>query len=55
MIPEKTERDIVDFKKKQEKLEVEKAKEDEKLKEVMESLKTETQVSALRVRIANNI
>ena len=43
-IPEKTERDISDLKKKLEKLEKEKAKEDEKLKEVLDSLKTETQV-----------
>ncbi len=48
MIPEKTERDVADLKKKLDKLETDKAKEDEKLKEVMDSLKTETQV---RLRI----
>ena len=47
-IPEKTERDIGGLQKKLDKLEAEKAKEEEKLKEVMDSLKTETQVTFLR-------
>ncbi len=46
-IPEKTERDVVELQKKLDKLEVDKAKEEEKLKEVMDSLKTETQVRAV--------
>jgi structural maintenance of chromosome 4 len=45
MVPEKTEKDIEGFKKKLDRLEAEKAKGDAKLKEVMDSLKTETQVS----------
>lgn len=44
MIPEKTERDIEELNKKLEKLEADKSKEDAKLKEVMDSLKTKTQV-----------
>ena len=43
-IPEKMENDKVELQKKLEKLEKDKEKEEEKLKEVMESLKTETQV-----------
>ncbi len=47
MIPEKSEKDVEELKKKLEKLEKDKEKEEEKLKEVMDSLKTETQVSPL--------
>jgi len=45
MIPEKSEKDVADLEKKLKKLDAEKAVEEEKLKEVMESLKTETQVN----------
>ena len=45
LLPEKYEKDIEGMAKKMEKLEKEKDKEDDKLKEVMESLKTETQVN----------
>ncbi len=44
MIPEKSERDVEELKTKLGKLEKDKEKEEEKLKEVMDSLKTETQV-----------
>ena len=46
LIPEKTERDVVDMRKKLELLEEEKEGEDAKLKEVLDSLKTETQVTS---------
>ena len=46
-IPEKLEQEKVVLQKKLDKLEGEKQIEEEKLKEVMESLKTETQVSQL--------
>ena len=41
-IPEKTEQDVASLTKKKDKLEAEKVKEEQKLAEVMESLKTET-------------
>lgn len=44
-IPDKMEKDLVEYKKKLEKLEKEKVAEEEKLKVVMEGLKTETQVA----------
>ena len=44
LIPEKTERDVADMRKKLEILEAEKEEEDGKLKQVLDSLKSETQV-----------
>lgn len=44
-VPEQSEKAIADLKGKQERLEKEKKKEEDKLKEVMDSLKTETQVN----------
>jgi len=44
MLPTKLEEEVAELQKKLDKLEKEKAKEEEKLKEVMDSLKTETQV-----------
>ena len=48
-IPEKTERDVAELKGKLEKLEKDKEREDKKLEEVMDSLKTETQVKFIEL------
>ena len=46
LVPEQSAKTMEDLKKKQERLEKEKQKEEVKLKDVMDSLKTETQVNS---------
>ena len=48
-MPEQSEKAVEELKKKLEKLEQDKAKEEEKVQEVMASLRSETQVSALEL------
>ena len=47
-IPEKSEKDIEELQEQLKKLEKDKEKEEEKYKEVMDSLKTETEVNAIQ-------
>ena len=54
-MPEQSVKAMDDLKKKQERLEKEKQKEEEKLKQVMDSLKTETQVNNYRSDIEEKL
>ena len=48
-MPEQSEKAVEELEKKLEKLETDKAKEEEKVQEVMASLRSETQVSAINL------
>ena len=48
-VPEQSEKAVEELEKKLEKLETDKAKEEEKVQEVMASLRSETQVSAINL------